>query len=55
MSCWSLSYNEQTYKQPAIYNKESQLLVYEDYVDYIAFERKAAKEGLKIMNKRQNI
>jgi hypothetical protein len=50
-----------------IYNKETQLLAYADDIDivgrsqpaawdaYLALERKAAKVGLKKMNKRQNI
>jgi hypothetical protein len=50
MSCWKSSYDEQTYKQPA----------YADYIDivgrsqsavrnaYLALEREAVKEGLKI-------
>jgi hypothetical protein len=59
MSCWKLSYDEQTYKQT--YNKETQLLAYADDIDivgriqsairdaYLALEKEAReKEGLKI-------
>jgi phosphopantetheine adenylyltransferase len=68
MSCWKLSYDEQTYKTTGtIYNKETQLLAYADDIDivgrsqsavrdaYLVLEREAAKVGLKINEKRQNI
>jgi hypothetical protein len=61
MSCWKLSYDEQTYTTGTIYNKETQLLAYaDDIIDtvgrsqsavwnaYLALEEETAKEGLKI-------
>jgi hypothetical protein len=60
MSCWKLSYDEQTYKQPA-QSTTKKLLAYANDIDivgrrqsvvrdaYLAYlEREAAKVGLKL-------
>jgi hypothetical protein len=60
MSCWKLSYDEQTYKQPTQSTTKKQLIAYADYIDfvgrsqsavrnaYLALEGEAAKVGLKV-------
>jgi hypothetical protein len=62
MSCWKLSYDEQTYKQPAqsTTKKHNYILADADDIDivgrsqsavrdaYLALKREAAKVGLKI-------
>jgi hypothetical protein len=62
MGCWKLSYDKQTYKQPAQFTtkKHNYILAYVDDIDidgrsqsavqdaYLALEREAAKVGLKI-------
>jgi hypothetical protein len=60
MSCWKLSYDQQTYKQPAQSTTKKQLLAYANDIDivgsrqsavwdaYLALERETAKVGLKI-------
>jgi hypothetical protein len=68
MLCWKLSYDEQTYKQPAqsTTKKFIQLLAYADDIDivgrsqsavqdaYLAFKREAAKVGLKTNEQKTN-
>jgi hypothetical protein len=68
MSCWNLSFDEQTYKQPAqSTTKKHNKLTYADDIHivgrsqsavrdvYLALEREAAKVGLKINEQKQNI
>jgi hypothetical protein len=50
MSCWKLSYDEQTFKQleaGTIYNIETQLLAYTDDIDIVGKSQSAVQDALE--------